>query len=56
MKQKLPFADIGEYWRSMTEVLRVIPFHPLISFDAESLSVSGEVFWLLIPDLSIESF
>jgi hypothetical protein len=56
MKQKLPFTDTGEDRRSTTEVFRVIPFHLLISSDAESLSASGEVFWLLIPYLSVKSF
>jgi hypothetical protein len=56
MKQKLPFVDTDEDRRSATEVFRVIPFYLLISSDVESLSASGEVFWLLIPYLSVKSF
>jgi hypothetical protein len=56
VKQKIPFANTGEYQCSMIEVFRVIPFHLLISSDPEYLSTLGEVFWLLIPYLSANSF
>jgi hypothetical protein len=34
-ERKLPFADAGEDWRSVTAIFRVIFFHLLIPSDAE---------------------